>query len=387
MNSFSNLNNLLNKVFQDQPKNIRLGIWGTEGSGKTLYLIMLYEALLVSKDWQVTSDKTACQFVEEHLDEIDNTDKPGLLPLPTEKNKQIEIFRYILTPTSDNNITNSKVVLEFIDAPGEFYREILKADAKVVKKTYSSIKSENEDFIEEYEDIVEYLMSCDGIIFLLDPKPRNNTTESYRTLLFELFNEFQARSQDLYSKDRRIKQYMAFCVTKVDDDDNLWEKAENPQKLVEEVMGERMWSYLPNFCYLQLDPEKRNKLHKHNRCEFFAVSAIGRYQDKKDKRKWYRALEEPVQNTTNTHSQNNYSSGYPGGYDPDSQHEPKQTGSNTPPSSLGLGLNVQNNHQKPTRTGLTIKPRVQCKPINVIDPIEWLIKSILYHQPTLDPKN
>jgi hypothetical protein len=375
MNSFTNLNNFFNKAFQDSPKNIRLGIWGTKGSGKTLYLIMLYEALLQAepKNWHIECDEIARHFVEKHLEEMDNTDEPGLLPPPTEKNKQIEIFQYILTPTSSNHITNSQVVLEFIDAPGEFYREILKVDAKVVK-------SKGENIVEEYQDIVEYLMKCDGIIFLLDPKS-GNKTELYRTLLFSLFNEFKARSLDPDSKGKKLEQYMAFCVTKVDDDNELWHKAQNPQKLVHEVMGQKMWKYLPNFCYLELDTQKRSKLHKDNRCEFFAVSSIGRYYEKKDKQ-WYRALDNSQPENFEAPEENNNHYNYNNGYDPDVAQQ-----NNAVPNDFeGFGLENNDLNNLNQQRAERIKQGVECKPINVIEPIEWLIKNIFFNRPLLNLK-
>lgn len=377
---------LVNGNLQNSPSEIRLGIWGTIGSGKTIYLAKLYEALLESDDWVVTADKKAREFVEEHLRDMDNSNKAGLLPLPTEKTRrEVEIFRYTLIPQS-SRVAKSNIVLSFIDAAGEFYENRLHANTKVVRKKEQVLNPNEKILEEEYRDIVEYLMSCNGIIILLDPKRSSKEGESYRTLLFDLFNEFQERSRNLNINLDRLEQYIAFCVTKVDDNDELWQKGQNPQQFAQEVMGQKMWkSLINNFSYVELDKKKRKEPHKKNRCEFFAVSAIGRYQDP-DSKKWCKALDKPNQeNPQPWQGTNPYE-----GYDPDFPAQPKDTGSNSSGSFGGFGLenNTQNN-SKPQRSEITIKQGVECQPINLIEPIEWLIKGILSlsYQPSLpNPK-
>ncbi|MCC5613757.1 hypothetical protein LC605_01410 [Nostoc sp. CHAB 5836] len=397
-NLITSLKNIIQENFQDPSRDIRIGIWGTKGSGKTVFLSRLYDALEASPDeWLVAADPEARQFVKKHRREMDNTRKPGVLPLPNERIDEIPIFSYVLKP-QQLDIPASKIVLEFIDAPGEFYEDIYNASDIIVRKKNKSTSNDRKIFTNEYEEvereykgIVEYLMSCDGIIFLIDPKASFKDGDSYQSLLIDLFQEFQERSYP--SNDfERLEQYMAFCVTKVDDDDNLWRQAQDPQKLALELMGSQMLKRLQTYCHLEPNKEKRNQLHKYNRCQFFGVSAIGRYQDSGGR--WRKAIEDPNQNNhTSPDIQQpdipTPESRYSGGYDPEDlltnkPNNPEPNTPKTPPPSEGFGLNIKNsNNLEPQKHQPTIKQGVECHPIHVIEPIAWLIEGILNCPPKL----
>ena len=148
------LNNL-NPLGKKQSLNIRLGLWGTIGSGKTTYLAMLLHCLEKEKNhkWIVTPDEQFRYRVRENITQI--IDKKRF-PLPTSTQlEKIQIFSYNLMPRNLIEPRNSNIILRFIDAPGEFY-ENLNIEVKVIDQ-------EN-----EYCDIVDYLMSCDGIIFFTE---------------------------------------------------------------------------------------------------------------------------------------------------------------------------------------------------------------------------
>ena len=387
---------MLNNV-QDSSRDIRIGIWGTKGSGKTIYLSMLYDILEASpQKWLVAADPEARRFVNQHRRDMDNTAKAGVLPLPSERFDEITIFSYILKP-QQIDIPASRIVLEFIDAPGEFYEHLyntgevtIRRKKKFTSKDKQIFDNEYDEVESEYKGIVDYLMSCDGIVFLLDPKPSFQDGNSYRSLLVDLFQEFQERSQRDGNYER-LEQYMAFCVTKVDDDDNLWSQAKDPQKLALELMGAKMLQRLQTYCYLEPDKEKRDRLHKHNRCEFFAVSAIGRYRDSDGK--WRKAIDNPsnqekqpdIQQPENPTSQTHYSAGYdPDDFFTNTPNNSEPNIPNTPPETEGFGFNINNTSNWEQQTGeQTIKQGVECQSINVIEPIEWLIGHILHCPPKL----
>ncbi|RCJ32593.1 hypothetical protein A6769_27340 [Nostoc punctiforme NIES-2108] len=396
-NLIASLKNIVQENFQYQSRDIRIGIWGTKGSGKTIFLSMLYDALEASPDeWLVAADPEARQFVKKHRREMDNNRKPGLLPLPNERTDEIPIFSYVLKPQR-LNMSTSKIVLEFIDAPGEFYEHIYNANDIIVRKKKKSTSNGNKIFENDYEEvereykgIVDYLMSCDGIIFLIDPKASFKDGDSYRSLLIDLFQEFQERSYP-NNDFERLEQYMAFCVTKVDDDDNLWHQARDPQKLTLELMGLKM-ERIQTYCYLEPNKEKRNQPHKNNRCQFFGVSAIGRYQDSDGK--WRKAIEYPNQNNHTSPDiqqpdiptpENLYSSGFdPEDSRTNKSNNPEPNTPKNPPPSEGFGLNSKNsNNLEPQKHQPTIKKGVECQPINVIEPIAWLIGGILNCPPKL----
>jgi len=113
--------------------------------------------------------------------------------------------------------------------------------------------------------IIDYLMSCHGVIFLLDyerSKPnKDDKRKPYYNLLLNLFSEFKLRSRKMnQATGQYIQQYMAFCVTKADEDE-LWEKKDS-MSLVKETMGATMWSYLVNnysLVNIDLDAAKREQ--------------------------------------------------------------------------------------------------------------------------------
>ncbi|WP_019506296.1 hypothetical protein [Pleurocapsa sp. PCC 7319] len=337
---------------QASPRNIRLGIWGTTGAGKTTYLTMLYDALELSGNWWVEVNPNARSFLEYNLDTIKEERK---FPEPTEPG-ELEIYSYILRPKSPR-VANSEIILNFIDAPGEFYENIQDTKGKVIEDEESREK-----------DIVDYLIACDGIIFLLDPIRSKKDNKTYSTLLRKLFQEFQERSRSRRprSESNLLEQYMAFCVTKFDREE-LWNKGDESDKLAENVMGWEL-QRLQNFCRLELDRETgKNKPSKENRCEFFSVSSIGRYQDKDGKSQV--SVIEPAQ-TSNSNSQEKSKSnqqlkkGYD--FDDDTPSQPI----NTNPSSSS------------SKCQPTIKSDVTLNSYNVLEPVEWLIQRIQNHPPS-----
>jgi hypothetical protein len=228
---------------------------------------------------------------------MDNSIKNGTLPNANnfKDEKKLDIYTYTLKSKN----SQFKIDLEFIDAPGEFFQNPDNDDKLIVsdgKKTYNSI--------------IDYLMSCHGIIFLLDygrSKPtENNKIKSYYSLLWNLFSEFKIRSSKLnQATGQYIQQYMAFCVTKADEDE-LWGKKDS-MSLVKETMGEKMWSYLINNYSLvntDLDASEREQPRKDNRCNFYMTTAFGRYKDPEGK--YVQVLKKPSESSpdTNTPEQN-----------------------------------------------------------------------------------
>lgn len=365
----------LTKSQQTSPADIRIGIWGTSDSGKTTYLAMLYNALVLSKDWRVEVDKPGRKFVKNNLNDIKN----GNFPPPTEIADTLNIFTYTLTPESYKG-TGTKFVLNFIDAPGQFYEDILGNAATKVRVTGARSQPANGDTqvseTQNYSgDIVDYLLSCDGIIFLLDPIQSQEKSNSYWTMLLDLFMEFQERSRRKDTDTQRLQQYMAFCVTKVDKKE-IWSQGKKSADLARNVMGEDLFESLEiNFCF-------------PNRYKFFSVASIGPYQDKDSK--WKEAViypDIPDNSNTSTHqaSQSSPKNSYSEGYDPDA---PSGT-ANTPPSSSSSstggwasGSNTPSTPEPPPTLRPTINTKVRHRPFNVIEPIQWLIQSIQANPPS-----
>ncbi|MDZ8034953.1 TRAFAC clade GTPase domain-containing protein [Nostoc sp. DedSLP04] len=372
------LSKWLNESLHASPRNIRLGIWGTTGAGKTTYLAMLFDALEASDNWQVTVDSKGRSFVKNYLNTINYKRK---FPEPTEPG-ELEIYSYILSPKS-SRVANSEIVLNFIDAPGEFYENILNSRAKVLSHNAQALENKK-----QLMDIVDYLISCDGIIFLLDPIRSKKDVKAYSELLRDLFQEFQERSPHIGSKSKLLEQYMAFCVTKVDREE-LWNKGQKSDELAEDVMSWEL-KRLKNYCWLELDREKRkNRIGKENRCEFFSVSSIGRSQDKDGK--WQPSVIYPAEKSNSNQQANtpivaSQPQQIKRGFDFDDYTSSQTTNINLSSSSSSDDWVSSNNKEnKPAlspKLQPTIKPDITLNSHNVLEPIEWLIRGIQKHPPS-----
>ncbi len=351
------------------PKDIRIGLWGTSRSGKTTYLAMLYSALEDSEEWTVQAgDDHADYFIDTHISDID----AGNFPPATQITGNLNIFTYILRPQFSQG--TGSVVLNFIDAPGEFYEDIRGNAAQTVQIHEAQNNQDTSG------DIVDYLRSCHGIIFLLDPIRSKEQGESYKTLLSRLFREFQKRSRkNDKDMDTKLQQYMAFCVTKVDKEE-IWSQGKKSADLAKDVMGEQLFKKLrTNFCI-------------QGRYEFFSVASIGRYLDETDGKLKESVIYPDIPDSSNTSdpqapqaSQPFTQSVYSDGYDPDS---PLGT-PNAPPSSGSASeddwdsINQTSTTPEPPSIPLpTIKTDVNYEPFNVISPIKWLIEGLQKNPPS-----
>jgi Double-GTPase 2 len=343
---------------KESPQDIRIGLWGTRGSGKTTYLAMLYEALSLSNDWEVSLDSKARRFVRDHCRTI-NSD--CIFPEPTQVANELEIFSFTLRPQFKGKYSG-KVVLNFIDAPGEFY-EILNADARVV-----GANGNGSEYAQKTMDIVDYLISCDGIIFLLDPERSQEEGDTYSMLIEDLILEFQERSQQSDLESERLQQYMAFTVAKADQE-SLWRRIESPAQLAQEIVGKRLFEKLEkNHCYV----DRKNPAN--NRFAFFAVSSVGRYQDKDGN--WQTPVVEPEEPTSST-------STYEHGFGSDPTGYSTLNSAYNPPQNMTerLKTNKADNRNQTPQSLRTLQRGVDARPFQIIDPINWLVKGIQENPP------
>jgi len=386
MNNDQNMNNfwnIINKLHQEEkpqthePMDIRIGIWGGSNSGKTTYLTMLYKELVLSNEWEVTSDSEARKYVFDNIQRI--TD--GNFPFATQITGVIKIFTYILRRQFSNTATGPKIVLNFIDAPGKFYEEIHSSkDVKIIQPSIQST-SEEQEITQNQSNlgIVDYLLSCDGIIFLLDPIRSKEEGNLYWRLLLDLFWEFQERSRQENMTTERLQQYMAFCVTKSDTDD-IWSQGKKSDDLAKDVMGKDLFKSLKsNFCI-------------EGRYNFFSVASIGRYQNEDGE--WKEAVIYPnIQDNSKTETiettEKNPSSmkrtyGKHKGKSQNSQttdvssEEPtiSSNSSSEDDDEWAEFTETSNTPDIAPRYIPTINTKVEIQPLNVIAPIEWLINSI-----------
>ncbi|OQY44713.1 MAG: hypothetical protein B6242_12100 [Anaerolineaceae bacterium 4572_78] len=353
----------------------RIGIWGTTGAGKTTYLSMLYDSLLLRPGWTVAADTNARKFVTSQLRTIRTK---GHFPPPTELTTEAEIFRYVLQEERSQHVDSefNQITLDFVDAPGEFYEKPHQADRRVAGEI----------------DILDYLSSCHGIIFLLDPDRLDNTLDEeeddYRTMLLDLFLEFQERNvKSGFSDDLRLEQYLAFCVTKADKDP-FWTERENPQNAVEEIMGDTMYRMLSsNFA-------------RPNRYKFFSISAIGRYQDT-ETGEWLENVSYPGRPTPTRHVPKKpndiiipavTTTNIGTAYEPSEPTPPVEPFSETtvrPPQKstwVPTSSSEKSERAKYVEQVSIIKKRA-INPLNVIEPLDWLVDSMRRQPPRITPRS
>jgi hypothetical protein len=197
---------------------------------------MLYNALLAGAGigWSVMpGDNRAMDFILKNLKRIHS----GQFPEATQHSTP-EPFQYHLFQQGE------RFTLELLDVPGEVYEKI--GDDPRYK-------------------IVEYLLSCKGIIFLIDPNRAESATgsDSYRTLFLNLMTRLQMAHSDM--NNPLLQQLMAFCVTIVDQDD-LWDRRDTGEDLVREIIGVPAYRVIRGLC-------------QPGNFKFFTLSSVGRYRD------------------------------------------------------------------------------------------------------------
>ncbi|MEA5604806.1 TRAFAC clade GTPase domain-containing protein [Nostoc sp. UHCC 0252] len=333
---------------QTSKNQIRMGVWGTTGAGKTTYLMRLFHALANSDSWDVAVDDKTKTFITMHSEKMSK----GYFPEPTRvRGKELDIYSYRLTYKGAGSRT--KILFEFIDAPGEFYEEIGNAKGKVAETNQQS------------KDIVDYLLSCHGIIFLLDPTRENEDGKTYEVLLQDVFMEMQKRQAELNpDKEDKLEQYVAFAVTKADLK-KIWEKGMNSFGLVKELLNINLsLGWFENYVWLdqnQLRLVRGNypSAGKNHRCQFFSISAIGVYKDE------HGNWESPISDTNESD----------GGI-------LEQT-DNPQANTTSVFGGIPNYHPARTKTEYRFRHDVRLVQFGVIEPLEWLIDGILTHPPSL----
>lgn len=341
---------------------IRIGIWGIQRAGITTYITMLYNCLQKEHKYfpSVTADPYTLDTITENLKKISQA---GIFPDSTKLEKEFYLQTYTLGLNNNSKLDKiaSKIVLEFIDFPSNYYERInsLK-DVKVVV--------DNSEI-----SYYEYFNSCNCFLFLLDKDA--NYSNKLAGQLNNFFNLLQAR----YGLDK-VPKHTVFMVTKIDKDE-LWNDAASKpsMELVKEVIGKDLFDKINSYFYFDKSypagcPE--------NRCNFYGISAIGRYQNNENDQSWEKAIISNQLNATETSTsvmpenvQGNQNQ-IPGNNEAVNNGTTSQSNyleSPIPRKSRGLKSKSQ-----PTRPKTLNNERFKdWFPINVTAPIKWLI---LNHQ-------
>jgi hypothetical protein len=340
--------------------SFRLGLWGTAGAGKTTYLTMLYEALADDPQITVVADRSAREFAEVYRGDIKER---GQFPSATLRHATLDMLHYSIYPEPEHSEDRRKPFkLSFIDAPGGYYENL-----------------DGNDTVQSQMTILDFLSNCHGIIFLLDPERiEGPDAHNYRRLLDTLMQHMVDRTLQ-NGHGPRPEQYMAFCVTKIDEE-KWWQDHDKPDLLVERIIGQDMFRQLSTqYC-------------QKERYKCFALSAIGRRRDPNNSSSSLPNVE-TIAPTAGPQQP---------GVPPAAARRPaivqpivsrpQAIPPPTPPSGDGLDavFRSQGRDEPPanlnTNTKRIIQPGEAIKPVGLIEPIHWLIAQIHIRPPDISPR-
>lgn len=254
-------------------RNIKIGIWGMAGAGKTVFMLMLYHYLTTDHNskWRViVPDDITASFIDENLSLLVNQ---GHFPDPTPiaEDDEVKKYTFILIPKNKNGLYES-IELGFYDLPGHFSINL--------EKPFKIDKEE--------KTLADYFVDCDGLLLLISPLKQdycdtineNGKKITYFELLGQLFKLIQRKRKVIDTLD----QYVALCITKADHPD-IYERSISftPEEMLLSLLGDSVsLSWLDNFLKVDI-ASKTNTLKidpsKDNRCQVFYVSPFGVYQD------------------------------------------------------------------------------------------------------------
>lgn len=219
-------------------------LWGSRKSGKTVFLIALYHAVLRSnRGWQImSSDQHSTKFITERREEMAVN---HVFPRDTDPEDKNRIFKFDIR-ISKRFFRVKDIRFEFLDPAGEFF-ENPGMDATVGNHVFENIKKSR------------------GLICLIDPE-RPNKNEYFRLLL----SNFTAMRDKFFPDGgfNPIPIRMAICITKMDQDNKFIYDPVNfdARGYAEELMGDDCFRLLPTYL---------------SSYKFFAVTSMGLDKDGK----------------------------------------------------------------------------------------------------------
>jgi GTPase SAR1 family protein len=356
---------MVNSSTINQPSNkqpIRLGIWGLPGSGKTVYMTMLYHYLSQGgTPWRiVTDDKYTEDFVNDNLKLMI---QEGDFCKPTMESGLRQVYSYKLI----NDEIGKIVELTFFDLPGEIYKNPLIETINVEGDTLR---------------LIEHLNQCHGILFLLSPLEENspnNEGGSYFTFLGNLFRSMQRLRDD--QKESKLEPYIVFCITKIDHPE-VYKKAlgRKAEDWLLKLLGPTVkLTFIANFFHAKINTDSKNSKNQTfspdpselNRCRVMPISCFGVdnlghspvYEEKKE-------ISEKIEQESVSQSSDPMFSG---------------NKSNTPISYDVTVSSKDAFNQDESKKLYKIDVQKDFYPMNILSPIEWILKGIEKYYPKVPP--
>ena len=389
---------------QQRQKNtrIKLGIWGTSSAGKTVYMLMLYHYLQRSKRKDrflvKAGNEQTDKFLEDHLNSrIYKGEFPitTLTPLTPKEDKH-NSYSYKLKRNNSDTI----VELTFLDLSGEIW----KSRGYKVKTN----NKKNEDV-----SVAKYLTQCHGILILLSPLKEDYPDKSYFSLLDGLFRLMLRQIPEF-----KLEQYVVFGITKADHD-QIYQRTikTNFYQLIMEIIGDQApLEWLESYFHLEIVEDKDgtqqvNVNGENNRCCFLPISPFAKYYDKDGKmispvitnenkteeelklnesqqeapkaadKRQEKQLEDLFKKNLSKKQKNNDDYETPSTADNSEGGQREGHSSDNDDYDTPSTTNDDEPNQKQEKH--KIDTRVEWRPQNVVEPIEWLIQRIENHPPKI----
>ena len=383
---------------QQRQKNttIKLGIWGTSSSGKTVYMLMLYHYLQRSK----RKDKFLVKVDDQETDDFLQTELnlriyKGEFPTPTTTKDKYNSYSYKLKRDNSETI----VELTFLDLPGE-----------VLQRREYKVKTNNKK--NEDVSVAKYLTQCHGILILLSPL-KEDYNDSYLPLLDGLFRLMLREIPEF-----KLEQYVVFGITKADHD-KIYQRTidTNFYQLIMEIIGPQApLEWLKSYFYLEIveerDGTKRVNVNgENNRCCFLPISPFAKYYDKDGKmispvitnenkteeelklnesqqeppkaadKRQEKQREDPFKK--NLSKKQNHNDDYETPSTADNSEGGQREGHSSDNDDYDTPSTTNDDEPNQKQEKYKIDTRVTWRPQNVVEPIEWLIQRIENHPPKI----
>lgn len=239
---------------------MRIGLWGGSGCGKTTFLASIQIATLRNKDpgWQIIGHDKEFPGSTSFL--MKSTDNLSAGKFPNTGTTVIEKYGYVISGKEKKHFFKEEIsfFLQLQDYPGKFVHE-------------------KEEISDPFWD---YLVDCQGIIYLYDPL---ETVElNIRNLQFLSYVWQKSINLEERITNERLKKYIAICIAKYDDpevvnklnqaklltlsDNSLYPKVIDAKKALSFIAGRFLVNQVEQYFY-------------KDHIKYFASSAVGFSKD------------------------------------------------------------------------------------------------------------
>lgn len=285
----------------------RVGLWGAPTSGKTTFLAALNVAVNRSRARELMIygvDDASTDFLVANTERLT---KEREFPAATEAGQQLSWVMHMETEVpvrgrfGRQSMTTVPLELniDLLDEPGRVFADT-GAGAAVATAggggaalgfddddddVASGVASSSED------SVMDQLASCDGLLLLFDPTREWKSGDAFNYFQGTLLRIAQRRLPDRTTPGGRLPQYVAVCATKFDDPD-VYRRAKNNGYRSFSADDEYMFPKVPDELAEQffvdlvrasergnadLVPNALRRYFQPDRVRFFVTSAIGFY--------------------------------------------------------------------------------------------------------------